>query len=74
MARGEGGGGHTVGIAVYEFAWEKKKKLNYHRRCSCASYFRSLPIDRALSIFYAMKCPDTNGGAAASAPLAIVRL
>lgn len=21
-----GGGGHTVGIAVYEFAWEKKKK------------------------------------------------
>lgn len=43
-----------------------KKKLNY-RRGSCASYFRSLPIDRALSIFYAMKCPDTNGGAAASA-------
>lgn len=65
---GRGGGGHTVGIAVYEFAWEKKKKkkLNY-RRGSCASYFRSLPIDRALSIFYAMKCPDTNGGAAASA-------
>lgn len=48
-------GGHTVGIAVYEFAW--KKKLNY-RRGYCASYFRSLPIDRALSIFYAMKCPD----------------
>lgn len=45
---------------------KKKKKLNY-RRGSCASYFRSLPIDRALSIFYAMKCPDTNGGAAASA-------
>lgn len=40
--------------------------MNY-RRGSCASYFRSLPIDRALSIFYAMKCPDTNGGAAASA-------